>query len=74
MRCLIVDTRASRKHAIKRHSGNIWLGDKAALSEGSILWADNPGVKQMRVESSKLRGGAVPWGWEGHGPQLLAST
>lgn len=52
MRCLIVDTRAPRKHAIKRRSGNIWLGDKAALSEGSILWADNPGVKQMRVESS----------------------
>jgi len=37
------------KHAIKGRSSNIWLGDKAALSEGSILWADNQGLNRWKL-------------------------
>jgi len=37
------------KHAIKGRSSNIWLGDKAALNQGSILWADNQGLKRWKL-------------------------
>lgn len=69
MRCLIVDTRVAKTHAIKGHSSsgssNIWLGHKGALIEGSLLSAVS---RQSGVKELAARRGLSLRGWEGHAP------